>query len=145
MCARAQPCPTLCDPLDCSLPGSSVRRIFQARTLEWVAISFSNRYTYPLPFGLSPPSAHHSALSRVPCATCFPWCFLNFRPMSPSSYLYTSLFTSRYIISPHHTPLVIEKITKILFTVLFAACREHVLPLPGYYSIFEEIFKFNEG
>ena len=32
---------TLCDPLDCSLPGSSVPRISQARILEWVAISFS--------------------------------------------------------------------------------------------------------
>ena len=35
----AQPCPTLCDPLDCGLPGSSVHRIFQARILERVAIS----------------------------------------------------------------------------------------------------------
>ena len=34
-------CPTLCDPMDCSLPGSSVRGIFHARILEWVAISFS--------------------------------------------------------------------------------------------------------
>ena len=31
----------LCDPMDCSLPGSSVHGIFQARVLEWVAISFS--------------------------------------------------------------------------------------------------------
>ena len=38
----SQSCPTLCDPMDCSLPGSSVHGIFQARTLEWVAISFSN-------------------------------------------------------------------------------------------------------
>ena len=37
----AQSCPTLCDPVDCSLPGSSVHGIFQARVLEWVAISFS--------------------------------------------------------------------------------------------------------
>ena len=37
----AQLCPTLCDPMDYSLPGSSVHRIFQARVLEWVAISFS--------------------------------------------------------------------------------------------------------
>ena len=37
----AQLCPTLCDSTDCSLPGSSVRGIFQARVLEWVAISFS--------------------------------------------------------------------------------------------------------
>ena len=38
----AQLCPTLSDPMDCSLPGSSVRGIFQARVLEWVAIAFSN-------------------------------------------------------------------------------------------------------
>ena len=37
----AQSCPTLCDPMDCSLPGSSIHGIFQARVLEWVTISFS--------------------------------------------------------------------------------------------------------
>ena len=37
-----QSCPTLCDPIDGSPPGFSVHGIFQARTLEWVAISFSN-------------------------------------------------------------------------------------------------------
>ena len=37
----AQSHPTLCDPMDCSLPGSSVHGIFQARVLEWVAISSS--------------------------------------------------------------------------------------------------------
>ena len=37
----AQSCPTLCNPMDCSLPGSSVLRIFQARVLEWGAIAFS--------------------------------------------------------------------------------------------------------
>ena len=36
----AQLCPTLCNPMDCSPPGSSVHGIFQARILEWVAISF---------------------------------------------------------------------------------------------------------
>ena len=39
----AQSCPTLCDPMDCSLPGSSIHGILQARLLEWVAISFSNK------------------------------------------------------------------------------------------------------
>ena len=34
----AQSCPTLCDPMDCSLPGSSVHRILQTRVLEWVAM-----------------------------------------------------------------------------------------------------------
>ena len=37
----AQPCPTLCDPMDYSPPGSSIHGILQARVLEWVAISFS--------------------------------------------------------------------------------------------------------
>ena len=38
----AQLCPTPSDPMDCSLPGSSVQGIFQARVLEWGAIAFSN-------------------------------------------------------------------------------------------------------
>ena len=37
-----QSCPTLCDPIDGSPPGSALPGILQARTLEWVAISFSN-------------------------------------------------------------------------------------------------------
>ena len=37
----AQSCPTLSNPMDCSLPGSSVHGIFQARVLEWIAIAFS--------------------------------------------------------------------------------------------------------
>ena len=43
----AQSCPTLCNPMDCSLPGSSIHRIFQARVLEWVAISFSRGSSWP--------------------------------------------------------------------------------------------------
>ena len=41
-----QSCPTLCDPRDSSPPGSPVPRILQARTLEWVAISFSNAWKW---------------------------------------------------------------------------------------------------
>ena len=53
----AQPCPTLCDPMDCSPPGSSIRGILQARILEWVAILFSR--------GSSPPrdGTHVSGVS----------------------------------------------------------------------------------
>ena len=43
----AQSCPTLCDPVDCSLPGSSVHGIFQATGLEWIAISFSRGSSRP--------------------------------------------------------------------------------------------------
>ena len=42
-----QSCPTLCDPRDCSLPGSSVHGILQARILGWVAISFCRGPSQP--------------------------------------------------------------------------------------------------
>ena len=41
VCVCAQSCLTLCDPMDCGPPGSSVHGIYQARILEWVAFSFS--------------------------------------------------------------------------------------------------------
>ena len=49
MCVRvcAQSCLNLCNPMNCSLPGSSVHGIFQARILEWVAISYSSRSSQP--------------------------------------------------------------------------------------------------
>ena len=47
LCMNAQSCPTLCDHMDCSPPGSSVRGIFQARILERVAISFSRESSQP--------------------------------------------------------------------------------------------------
>ena len=43
-CKLLSLCPTLCDPMDCSLPSSSIRGFFQARMLEWVAISFSRGF-----------------------------------------------------------------------------------------------------
>ena len=42
-----QLCPTLCDSMDCNLPGSSIHGIFQARVLEWGAISFSRGSSQP--------------------------------------------------------------------------------------------------
>ena len=45
--ACAQPCLTLCDPMDCSLPGCSAHGVFQARILEWVAISSSRKSFWP--------------------------------------------------------------------------------------------------
>ena len=58
-----QSCPTLCDPIDSSPPGSPIPGILQARTLEWVAISFSNAWKWKV---------KGKSLSRVrPSAT--PW------------------------------------------------------------------------
>ena len=48
----AQTCPTLCDPMDCSLKGSTVHGIFQARILEWIAMSYS-RYMRRYPVNIS--------------------------------------------------------------------------------------------
>ena len=52
-CIVTQSCPTFCDPMDYSPPGSSVRGILQARILEWVAISFSGDLPNP---GIEPRS-----------------------------------------------------------------------------------------
>ena len=58
----AQSCPTLCDPMNCSLPCSSVYGIFQARVLEWVAISFSRDLPDP---GIEPGSPTLKADSTI--------------------------------------------------------------------------------
>ena len=47
VCSTAQSCPTLCNPIDYSLPGSSVFGVFQARILEWVVISSSRGSSRP--------------------------------------------------------------------------------------------------
>ena len=62
----AQSCPTLCDPMDCSLPGSSVHGIFQAIVLEWIAIFGSKRcykYTCFWAIYFSPWLIHQQILS----------------------------------------------------------------------------------
>ena len=47
MCVHAQSCPTLCDPMNCSPPGSSIHGISKASILDWVAISFSRGSSQP--------------------------------------------------------------------------------------------------
>ena len=75
VCSVTQSCPTLCDPMDCSQPGSSVHGVLQARILEWVAISYS-RDASAISMHVSPPSwgsllptplGHHTAPSWAPC------------------------------------------------------------------------------
>ena len=61
----AQSCPTLCDPMDCSPPGSSVHGILQTGILEWAAISFSRDLSDP---GIEPrsPALRVDALTSEP-------------------------------------------------------------------------------
>ena len=55
----AQSCPTLSDPMDCSLPGSSARGIFQASVLEWVDIAFSEMGPYSVLIHLAAITKYH--------------------------------------------------------------------------------------
>ena len=68
----AQSCPILCDPMDCSLPGSSIHGIFQARVLEWGAIAFSILHMLDI---------SKSFVRYVICKFIFPICSL------PSNFL----------------------------------------------------------
>ena len=87
-------CPTLCDPMDGSPPGSSVPGILQARILEWVAISFSSNarmhakslQSYPTlcdPMDSSPPS---SSVHRILQARILEWVAISFSNKVVSSY-----------------------------------------------------------
>ena len=67
LCVRAQLYLILCDPMDCSLPGSSVCGLFQARILEWVATSFSRGSSLPWDW------THVSCVSCT-CRRCFYLC-----------------------------------------------------------------------
>ena len=70
----AQPCPTLHNPMDCSLLGSSVHGIFQARVLEWVGQGLFSTGDVPLPVtgcrGSLPPAVEREA-GRSPCLPPF--------------------------------------------------------------------------
>ena len=69
-CVCAQLCPTLCDPMECSPPGSSVHKIFQTRILEWVAISSSSGLSRPRDQARISVSL---ALAGEFCTTCATW------------------------------------------------------------------------
>ena len=80
-----QSCPTLCDPIDGSPPGSSVLGILQARTLEWVAISFSNACTHAKLLQLGPTlcdpidgSPPGSSVLRILQARILEWVVISF-------------------------------------------------------------------
>ena len=69
----AQSCPTLSDPMDCSLPGFSIHGIFQARVLEWGAIAFSGIWIYTLLYTCYVTSKNVFILSET--LFCYLWIF----------------------------------------------------------------------
>ena len=102
VCARArsvtQSCPNLCDPLDGSPPGSSVCGIFQARTLEWAAISSSR--------GSSPPrdGTHVSCVSSIGRQILYPLSHQG----SPRTTEYPHVKNS-WSLTSHRTQKLIQK------------------------------------
>ena len=93
-CAKLlQSCPTLCDPVDCNPPGSSVLGILQARILEWVAMPSSR--------GSSRPRDH----TRVSCGSCLAGrFFITEPPGSPKRSLTWALSDNPRITSPPKNP-----------------------------------------
>ena len=90
---RAQSHPTLCDPMGCSPPGSSVRGMFQTRTLEWV--------TFPTLGGLSNPRAEPKSLvSHAPAGVLLTTVPPG-KPKATSRVTATSIKNSRIILSVH--------------------------------------------
>ena len=94
----AQLCLTLSDPMDCSLPGSSIHGIFQARVLEWVATAFSQIIQSNI-FQITPPVENSSVL--LPSSQLL-WSISHMQPRnSPTSLRYTGLSSSS---SPPYLP-----------------------------------------
>ena len=84
VCRGAQLCYTLCDPMDCSLPGSSVHGILQARILEWVAISSSRGSSQPRDrTSLMSPASQADALLLVPPGSPVWRCLMLINRFSP--------------------------------------------------------------
>ena len=82
----AQLCPTLCDPMDCSLPGSSLHGVLQARVLEWVAI-FLLQGNLPDP-GIEPrsPAFQADALTSEPPGKLMPPQIIRTYTLIPTAY-----------------------------------------------------------
>ena len=77
-----QSCPTLSDPMDCSLPGSSIHGIFQARVLEWGAVAFSTLYVYKCIISLKTSRTHihegNGSKNALLSWKCIDWDFTDY-------------------------------------------------------------------
>ena len=96
-------CPTLCDPIDCSPPGSTIPGILQARTLEWVAVSFSSTWKWKWSYSVVSNSSRPCGLqpSRLLC----PWDF----PGKGTDWDDDMIFILQYANVVYHTNLRILK------------------------------------
>ena len=123
-----QSCLTLCDPIDSSLPGSTVSGILQARTLEWVAISFSNAWKWKVKVkllshvGLSDPmdcSLQGSSIPGIFQARVLEWVAIAFSEMV---WLCHNLFTQFIII-----------FTQLLLLLFIQSAAEEISICQGFW------------
>ena len=92
-----QSCLTLCDPIDGSPPGSPVPGLLQARTLEWVAISFSNAWKWSRSVVSNSSRPHELQPTRLRCPWDFPGKSMPVTVDSIKSYIYYVFFSYTYI------------------------------------------------
>ena len=104
----AQSCPTLSDPMDCSLPGSSIHGIFQARVLEWGAIAFSTPRTrgFHLFRAKTLLLWEHASLAVT-------WLHILSTPLGPP--LISFFFLSELSVSGHHPALRRQQVLELVW------------------------------
>ena len=104
-----QSCPTLCDPIDGSLPGSPIPGILQARTLDWVAISFSNAWKWKVKVK----SLSHAWLLATPWTVAHqappPMGFSRQEywsgvPLPSPIYALGGILSNQYVLNIYHVP-----------------------------------------
>ena len=105
----AQSCLTLSDPMDCSLPGSSVHGIFQARVLEWGAIAFSDKILHLSLIHYSLSIFPHQNLSSMKAGT---FCFVHWWILS--SKRTTNIYWANKFTKRSSDPLFIFVLPKVL-------------------------------
>ena len=121
LCLAAQFCPTLCDLMDCSLPDLPVHEIFQARLLEWVAISFSRGSSQPRDrtcvSGIGKWSLYHWATWEVP-----PWVQVTY---------YTSYIWSKIALRSLKIVRLLPSAHEFVVNAFYCFCSDY-LSLPDH-------------
>ena len=120
-----QSCPTLCDPMDCSPPGSSVHGILQAGLLEWVAMPSSRGSSWP------------RDQTRISCGSCTAGVFFTAEPLgklnlwSIHGYILTLAWWPAHQETTSHPPSALPS-SQIK--------SKHHHPSPGFFSMWKEAF-----
>ena len=125
-----QPCPTLCDPTDGSPPGSPIPGTFQARTLEWVAISFSNAWKWKVKgkslsrvrLLATPWTAAHQAPPSMGFSRQESWSGVPKQPQN--TFLFLWGLKGTYLTTTYVYPINCMKIRKEKSLVCFACCHK---------------------